>query len=88
DAVLQAAAAHGKIIELNANPHRLDIDWRDLQAARRLGIPISINPDAHSPEGLDHTRFGVAVARKGGLAADDVFNALPLERVLAHLGRP
>lgn len=87
DAVLEAAAANGKIIELNANPHRLDMDWRDLQKARERGIMISINPDAHSPEGLDHTRFGVAVARKGGLAATDVFNAKPLEEVMAILKR-
>lgn len=87
EAVLAAAAEHGKIIELNANPHRLDIDWRDLARARELGIPISINPDAHSPNGLDHTRFGVAVARKGGLAAEDVFNARPIEEVMAFLKR-
>jgi DNA polymerase (family 10) len=87
DAVLEAAAANGKIIELNANPHRLDMDWRDLQKARERGIMIAINPDAHSPEGLEHTRFGVAVARKGGLAASDVFNAKPLEEVLAVLKR-
>lgn len=87
DAVLAAAARHGKVIELNANPHRLDIDWRDLKKARELGIPIAINPDAHSPGGLDHTRFGVAVARKGGLSTREVFNARPLEAVLAHLKR-
>ena len=87
EAVLAAAAEHGKIIELNANPHRLDIDWRDLARARELGIPISINPDAHSPNGLEHTRFGVAVARKGGLAADDVFNTRPIEEVMAFLKR-
>jgi DNA polymerase (family 10) len=85
DAVLAAAAKHGKVIELNANPHRLDIDWRDLGKARALGIPISINPDAHSPAGLEHTRFGVAVARKGGLSPEDVFNARPLEAVQAYL---
>jgi DNA polymerase (family 10) len=87
DAVLAAAAKHGKVIELNANPHRLDIDWRDLGKARALGIPISINPDAHSPAGLEHTRFGVAVARKGGLGPDDVFNARPLDAVKAFLKR-
>lgn len=87
DAVLDAARRHGKVIELNANPHRLDLDWRDLARARGLGIPISINPDAHSPAGLDHTRFGVAAARKGGLQAADVFNARPLEQILAFLGR-
>jgi DNA polymerase (family 10) len=63
------------------------MDWRDLQKARERGIMISINPDAHSPEGLEHTRFGVAVARKGGLAATDVFNAKPLDEVMAILKR-
>jgi DNA polymerase (family 10) len=87
EAVLAAAAKHGKIIELNANPHRLDMDWRDLRRARELGIPISINPDAHSPSGLEHTRYGVDMARKGGLRAEDVFNAQPLEKVLAFLKR-
>lgn len=87
EAVLAAAAEHGKIIELNANPHRLDMDWRDLRRARELGIPISINPDAHSPDGLEHTRYGVDMARKGGLTAADVFNAQPLEQVLAFLKR-
>jgi DNA polymerase (family 10) len=85
--VLEAAKAHGKIIELNANPHRLDIDWRDLRKAREMGIAISINPDAHSPGGLEHTRFGVDIARKGGLTAKDVFNTRPLDQVLTALKR-
>jgi DNA polymerase (family 10) len=74
EAVLGAAAAHGKCIELNANPHRLDIDWRFLGRARELGIPIAINPDAHSPDGLEDLRWGVAMARKGGLTPSDVLN--------------
>ena len=83
----KAAARHGKIIELNANPHRLDLDWRDLAKARELGIPISINPDAHSPGGLAHTQFGILAARKGGLEASDIFNTRPLEAVQAYLRR-
>lgn len=85
EAVLQAAAKHGKIIELNANPHRLDIDWRDLKRVRELGLQVSINPDAHSLKGLEDTRYGVAVARKGGLRPEDVFNTSSLEAVRARL---
>ncbi|HEY9722853.1 MAG TPA: DNA polymerase/3'-5' exonuclease PolX [Oscillatoriaceae cyanobacterium] len=85
EAVLQAAVKHGKIVELNANPHRLDIDWRDLKRVRELGLQIAINPDAHSLKGLEDTRFGVAVARKGGIRAEDVFNAQSLEVVTARL---
>ncbi|MBI1988039.1 MAG: DNA polymerase/3'-5' exonuclease PolX [Nitrospinae bacterium] len=85
DALLEAAAGHGVILELNANPHRLDLDWRHLKKAAALGIKISINPDAHSLEGLRDTRYGVGIARKGWLTKGDVFNALALERVMERL---
>ncbi|MBC7542923.1 MAG: histidinol-phosphatase, partial [Candidatus Sericytochromatia bacterium] len=85
EAILQAAAEHGVIIELNANPHRLDIDWRWLRRARELGVLISINPDAHSVAGLSDTVYGVNMARKGGLTAGDVFNARPIEDIRAYL---
>lgn len=83
DLVLATAAKHKKAIELNANPHRLDMDWRVLHRARQLGIGVSINPDAHSPEGLADVRWGVEMARKGGLTAADVLNTRPLEAVFA-----
>lgn len=85
EAVLAAAARHGKAIELNANPHRLDIDWRHLARARDLGIAIAINPDAHSPAGLGDVRWGVEMARKGGLTAADVLNTAPLAAVRVRL---
>ncbi len=85
DAVLEAAARHGVIVELNANPHRLDLDWRLLGRAKALGVAVSINPDAHDASGYDDLRYGVAAARKGGLGAGDVFNTRPREAVLAHL---
>jgi DNA polymerase (family 10) len=75
DAVLDACAKHGVAIELNANPHRLDIDWSLIPDARKRGIKISINPDAHSKAGIHHIRCGVFVARKGGLTAEGCFNA-------------
>ena len=78
DAVLEACARCGVSIELNANPYRLDIDWTLIPAALRQGIRISINPDAHSREGIHDIRYGVMVARKGGLSAADCFNAAPL----------
>lgn len=83
--VFAAAAESGVIIELNANPHRLDIDWRHLRLALDRGVRISINPDAHSVDGLRDVRFGVGIARKGGATAEAVFNTLPLDQVLEHL---
>jgi DNA polymerase (family X) len=62
-------------IELNAHPYRLDIDYTLIPRALELGIPISINPDAHSLDGLEHVRYGLQIARKGGLTAATCFNA-------------
>jgi DNA polymerase (family 10) len=80
--VLQCAKAHGKIVEINAQPSRLDIEWTWVKRAKALGVPIAINPDAHSPEELALTHFGIDVARRGWLTKDDVFNTLPLKDVL------
>lgn len=85
EAVFAAAAESGVILELNANPHRLDIDWRHLRRALERGVRISINPDAHSVDGLRDVRFGLGIARKGGASMHAVFNTLPLEQVLEHL---
>lgn len=84
-AVIDAAAETGTIIELNANPRRLDMDWRWWPLAKEKGVKCSINPDAHHTSGLQHLWYGVAAARKGWLTRDDVVNCLPLgkiERVL------
>ena len=70
-------------IELNADPHRLDLDWRYLRDAHRLGALIEIGPDAHSVAGLDNMALGVGVARKGWLEKGDVLNAQPADQVLA-----
>ena len=83
--VLDAAAAHGKIVEINANPHRLDLDWRLCGYAKEKGVKFSINPDAHSTEGLADVPFGVNVARKGGVTAQDVVNTQPVEAITASL---
>ncbi|MDG2221675.1 MAG: DNA polymerase/3'-5' exonuclease PolX [Rubripirellula sp.] len=80
DAVLKAAAEHRTLMELNANPARLDLNDVHLAAAKRLGIPIVINTDAHATEGLDVMRFGIKQARRGGLAKQDVANTLPWEQ--------
>ncbi len=83
--VIETAAELGKVIELNANPYRLDLDWRWCRRAKEMGVKISINPDAHSPEGLGDIVYGVDAARKGWLEAGDVFNCIPLaemERLL------
>ena len=80
-AVLDAAAATGTIIELNASPWRLDMDWRWWHLAREKGVKCAINPDAHRTEGLQDLWFGVAQARKGWLTRGDVVNCLPLGQV-------
>lgn len=84
DAVFEACARHKVAIELNANPYRLDIDWTLIPEALRRGIPISINPDAHSKDGVHDTRYGVMVARKGGLTATACLNARGAEEWIAE----
>lgn len=83
DALLDAAAAHGVCIEVNASPLRLDLDWRYLHRARDKGIKIPIDPDAHTIDGLDDMRYGIGVARKGWLRRSDVLNTMSLEELLA-----
>jgi DNA polymerase (family 10) len=77
DAVIAAASRLGKLLELNANPARLDLDDVHCAAAKRRGVPIVINTDAHSPLGLDVMRYGVLQARRGGLTASDIANTRP-----------
>ncbi len=84
DAIIDAAAKHGVSIEVNAHPSRLDIDWRFLHRARDKGMKTSINPDAHSTTGIDDMHYGVGVARKGWIRADDVLNTMAVDELLAH----
>ena len=77
DAVFKAAKKHGKLLELNANPERLDLDDAACAAAKEHGIPIVINTDAHSQAGLDCLRYGILQARRAGLTKNDVANTLP-----------
>jgi DNA polymerase (family X) len=84
EAVIRRAAERGVVIEINADPHRLELDWRWWPLARRLGVRTSINPDAHSVNGLDNVHHGVAIARKGWLTADDVLTAWEIGRLRAH----
>ena len=84
DAVLAAASANGTVVEINANPARLDLDWR--YALRwRDRLTFAINTDAHVPAGLGDTRYGVAVARKAGLTPAQVVNTLSQEEFLAFV---
>jgi DNA polymerase (family X) len=85
EAILQAAAKAGTMIEINANPYRLDLDWIHCKRAKALGVKLVINPDAHSTDDLAFTRFGVDVARRGWLEKKDVFNTLTLAQVTKEL---
>jgi len=87
EAILEFAGAHQVIMEINASPYRLDLDWRWLRRAKELGILISINPDAHSLDGLDDVNYGVMIARKGWLAPEDVLNTYPAAEAARRLGR-
>ncbi len=75
EAVLTACAERGVAVEINANPHRLDLDWRWTRRALELGIPLAIDPDAHATDGLEDVRWGVTVARKAGARPEDVLGA-------------
>jgi DNA polymerase (family 10) len=81
--VIDAAAEYGKVIEINAHPMRLDLDWRLCRYARNKGVLIAVNPDAHSIDGLHDVTYGVGIARKGWLRKTDVVNTGSVDEVLA-----
>jgi DNA polymerase (family 10) len=85
EAVLQAAAQTGTMIEINAHPQRLDLDWVHCKRAKALGVKLVINPDAHSTSDLGLFPYGVDVARRGWLTTADVFNTRSLAEVTATL---
>ncbi len=82
-AVIEKAAIVGVAVELNADPHRLDIDWRACRIAAECGTMVSIGPDAHSPQGFDNLSMGVAIARKGWLSTSQVLNTRSTADILA-----
>jgi DNA polymerase (family X) len=82
--VLAACAEHGVAVEINANPWRLDLDWRWHETAMRLGCLMSINPDAHSTRELDLTHWGVEMARKGGVPKHRVLNCLSKDELVSY----
>jgi DNA polymerase (family 10) len=86
-AVIEKAAEVGAAVELNADPHRLDLDWRLCREAKARGVTIEIGPDAHSPAGLDNVAFGIGIARKGWLEPADVLNTGTADDVLAFARR-
>jgi DNA polymerase (family 10) len=87
DKIIDAAAANETIIELNANPRRLDMDWRWWRRATEKGVLCAINPDAHATGEFDFTVSGLRVGRKGWLTPEQVFNTRSLAQVLKWLGR-
>jgi DNA polymerase (family 10) len=87
DRVFEKAARTGVAIEINADPHRLDLDWRHLRPARRHGVAISIGADAHNLAGLGNVAYGIGIARKGWLTRSEVLNALSAEDFLASVRR-
>lgn len=78
--LIEACREHQVIIEINANPRRLDLDWTWIQPAIQKGCKLSINPDAHSMDGIDDVKFGVVAARKGGLTATHNTSSLNLSQ--------
>jgi len=86
--IIDACAANKVVIEINANPLRLDLDWRWHRYALEKGVLLSINPDAHRTEGLLDMHYGVYVARKGGLSKEKCLNAFSLSEITAYFSNP
>jgi DNA polymerase (family X) len=87
DALMDKAAATGIALEINADPHRLDLDWRAVREARDRGVAISIGADAHSVAGLSYMEYGINMARKGWLSPDQILNARPVGDFVAYARR-
>jgi DNA polymerase (family X) len=87
DAVIEKAAATGIALEINADPHRLDLDWRMVRKARDGGAAISIGADAHSIAGLGYVESGIGMARKGWLGPEHILNSRPVGEFVANARR-
>ncbi|HWB42730.1 MAG TPA: DNA polymerase/3'-5' exonuclease PolX [Gemmatimonadales bacterium] len=87
EAIIEKAAARGVALEINADPHRLDLDWRMLGQAREGGVKLSIGADAHNLAGIGHVEYGLGIARKGWLGPEDVLNTRSAEEFVAYGGR-
>jgi DNA polymerase (family 10) len=87
DAIIDKAATTGIALEINADPHRLDLDWRAVRQARDRGVAISIGADAHSVAGLSYMEYGLAMARKGWLSPGHILNARPVGEFVAYARR-
>jgi DNA polymerase (family 10) len=85
--VIDACAANGVALELNAHPYRLDIDWRYIDYAMEKGVMVSVNPDAHEKRGYLDMHFGVLSGQKGGLQTSQTLNALNLVEFEAYLAK-
>ncbi|MDZ7689602.1 MAG: PHP domain-containing protein [Balneolaceae bacterium] len=79
--LVELAAEHNTAIEINANPRRLDLDWRHGNKAREVGLMSSINPDAHTTNGIDNIMYGVQIARKGKFGKDRILNSKSADEV-------
>ncbi len=79
DTIFQACVEHDVVIELNANPHRLDIDWKLIAKAQDMGVKFSINPDAHAKQEVDYLKYGVLMAQKGGVLKENCLNIKSIE---------
>jgi DNA polymerase (family 10) len=85
--IIDACAANNVAIEINANPRRLDLDWRWIYYAREKDCLFSINPDAHSIKEIDLIKYGVITGRKGGLTNTEVINCYDLPEFKKFLKR-
>ncbi|MFC3415615.1 helix-hairpin-helix domain-containing protein [Algoriphagus hitonicola] len=83
-AIIDACAEHNVVIEINANPWRLDLDWRWVRYAMEQGVKLAINPDAHEMDGYADMKYGVLVGRKGGLTKEMTLNALVREEISTY----
>lgn len=81
ETIIEISKENRVVIELNASPYRLDIDWRHLRLAKQKGVLVSINPDAHSLTGILDTVFGVSMARKGWLEKKDILNTKTVDEI-------
>ncbi|WP_310109382.1 helix-hairpin-helix domain-containing protein [Algoriphagus sp. 4150] len=85
-AIIDACAANNVVIEINANPWRLDLDWRWVRYAMDQGVKLSINPDAHEMDGYADMKYGVLVGRKGGLTKEMTLNAMSVDEIANYFG--